>query len=406
MKFEQIEYILPDFWAGYFINGEHLEDNDQDELEKWLECNKKDILDGHWDIKTDESGELEEASFYYSHDASFVGILGCNCFTYIFNKRVKLANVSNSLKRRFVKDSGLNINVFSEPYFQLSLELYEKDFQSLSKYEKEFLPTLRELGNESLFIEESEKVTNKVKLLLQDRIEYGRFISNNTKDITDRIKELEKGKIFRALYHMDNVDFKYVSIDMKQANFNIFKSLGIIPKEYKDYVDLIDSQTDYEYFSKSKYTRQVIFGHLNPKRARTYMKLITLELLNSLPKDIQDKVITFNTDEIVFKVESEKEAELIYDSVYKDEVFKFDFNGYSFPLNVSTFDLYSIKDKKEKAYYYKDYGYKQELKGVPSMFYIQYYKYLNKMEILETDKVFYYEGEIASFRDSVFDKKD
>jgi hypothetical protein len=403
MRFKQIEYTLPDFWSGYLINGEPLqEDQDQKELDIWLKEEK--IEEGFWDIKTDISGEIEEPSFYKYHDAISVGILACNCYTYVLNKEIKYKEVSNSLKRRFVKDAGLNIDVLQEPHFSLALELYEEDFSAISKYE-EFLHTLEVIGNEESFVKESELLTNGLIDRISENEKYKEFNTLKNKEMSEEIQKLKANHKFSKFYHTDNVDKKYLSVDMKQANFNVFKSLGIFDSSYDNYADLIASQTKYKYFAQSKYTRQVIFGHLNPKRARMYMEYTMLKLLDSFSEDIQSKLFAFNTDEIIFQVDSEEEAERITDLLYTDKEFKFVLNGNTFPLNISVFDLYVIKDKKEKTYFYKDYGYKTELKGVPKMFYIQYYKHLNGIKIEDTDLAFYYEGEMAKFINSVFEEK-
>jgi len=403
MRFKQTEYILPDFWSGYLINGEPLEEcQDQEDLDTWLKDEK--IEEGFWDIKTDTNGELEETSFYKYHDAMSVGVFACNCYTYIFNTEIKYKQVSNSLKRRFVKDAGLNIDVLQEPHFSLALELYEEDFSAISKYE-EFLDTLEIIGTEEDFVKESELLTNGLIDRITENEKYKNFNSLKNTEISEEIRKLKAKHKFSKFYHTDNVDKKYLSVDMKQANFNIFKSLGIFNSSYSNYTDLIMSQTEYKYFAQSKYTRQVIFGHLNPKRARMYMEYTMLKLLDSLDSKIQSKLFAFNTDEIIFQVENEEEAEKITDLLYIDEEFKFSLNDYNFPLNISVFDLYTIKDKKEKTYFYKDYGYKTELKGVPKMFYIQYYKHLNGIKIEDTDLAFYYEGEMAKFINSVFEEK-
>jgi len=80
--FEQIEYNLPDFWASAIINDDWsgLSDEESNQLRNFLES--EDLGDGHWNI------EDQEAFFMKFHDAIGVGVLACDCFLYIWNKRV------------------------------------------------------------------------------------------------------------------------------------------------------------------------------------------------------------------------------------------------------------------------------------------------------------------------------
>ena len=41
--------------------------------------------------------------------------------------------LTNSLKKRFASDLKLPINIFSEPYFEYFMELYDSDFNTKEK---------------------------------------------------------------------------------------------------------------------------------------------------------------------------------------------------------------------------------------------------------------------------------
>ena len=69
-----------------------------------------------------------------------------------------------------------------------------------------------------------------------------------------------------SIYKKTNTGKILLSIDLSNANFNALRKFDeslVINK--KNYYEFISEFTEIEHIRKSKYIRQVIFGHTNPK---------------------------------------------------------------------------------------------------------------------------------------------
>jgi hypothetical protein len=341
--------------------------------------------------------------------------------------------LSNSIKKRFVKDTGLPINIYQEPYFLDSLITLNKDFDSINKF-KQLIKLLEFQGLESgtyekFFFEEGSNIVEKVQkeLISYDGYKKVNHDNNFFKDELIFIRDTKKEyKFNKNLYTQQNINKKFISIDLKQANFNTFCAFDIIDKEkYKTYQDMIKniSNTNFEYYIESKQIRQIIFGGLMPKKVRQISEYIILNLLKFIEKNenlknilIFDNII-INNDEIVFEL-NENMNKIKLDELLNlfliDKKYQFKFNDYNFPLNIETFILKDIIDKNDKVYFIKEYFkldnnnqplfIKQELKTVPGLFYLQFYKKMNDLVIGYNDLVFFYEGQIARFETDMFTK--
>ena len=181
------------------------------------------------------------------------------------------------------------------------------------------------------------------------------------------------------------------------------------------YENWVKKFTDLEYIIESKYTRQVVFGKLNPSRqikVENYMiyqalqKYLTLfECLN-----INVEVASFCTDEVVFDVTDS--FKYILDNMYAikhlqkclkdDDKINVDVEFYR--LSLQKFKTYkdaeipvymkTYLDNKERG---KFSAVVYDLSSVPSFYYAQVYKLIHGMKVTETDMKFYMEGQIAKF---------
>ena len=59
--------------------------------------------------------------------------------------------ITNKLKERFCKDNNLNIKIFQEPYFTQRLNLYDKQFDVLNKWNI-FLSEISEFKTEEFYL--------------------------------------------------------------------------------------------------------------------------------------------------------------------------------------------------------------------------------------------------------------
>ena len=69
--------------------------------------------------------------------------------------------VTDTLKQRFCKDMNLSIKIFEEPYFANFLELYDKQFKSISKYNR-FIEAVNKFGSEQAYFEAYNSLKDRV----------------------------------------------------------------------------------------------------------------------------------------------------------------------------------------------------------------------------------------------------
>lgn len=320
----------------------------------------------------------------------------------------------NSLKKRFVSDHNLPIIIFEEPDFEYFLNLYEEQFGAKTKWDKLINVIDKKFnGNPNLFLEEFARVRNNMIESVLNNKYYQEF--NESKDILSKYNLPKLNYPKSNVYKETNNGRYFLSIDLKKANFTalMYHDSRILGEEtIISYEDWVKKFTDLEYIIESKYTRQVVFGKLNPSRQikvenymiyQAFQKYLTLfEKLN-----IKAEVVSFCTDEFVFDVTDSFQNILDNLQAIKDlcKSLKEDDN-----INVDI-ELYRLYLHKFKTYkdaeipvYMKVYlGNKDDnsdiykLFSVPSFYYAQVYKLINGMKVTETDMKFYMEGQIAKF---------
>jgi len=303
------------------------------------------------------------------------------------------------LRRRFIKDYDLPFNLIHSPYFEERLELAEHDYFAKTKYHN--LLTLideRFDGKVSKFLEEYENVKSNIIKTVQNSEAYKDFISNDKFLIRD-IKLICPN---RNLYTNEQDGCLFVSFDMKKANFQTLKYANpSIVYDTKTYEEFIGKFTDLEYFKESKYTRQRIFGELNPKRTMALEQYIT----NEFAKEYKQRMgiygfvpFSLKNDEIIFKFEGNEEQfkdfhinpNIEYNGIiYK--VSKFKLHARQFKLATSS-SILTVYEKED----YLD-AHRRILKAVPATYYPQVDKLLRGEKINDSDLKFYYEHEICSF---------
>lgn len=299
---------------------------------------------------------------------------------------------------RFVSDLNLPLNVLSSPYFEDRLELLENEFNALTKYEN-VLSLIKERfnGDTSSFLEYYHQVRDNIITAVTNSEAYKDFIEDKK-----YVKNIDLVCCNRNLYTNEQDGGLFVSYDMKKANFQALKYANpAIVYDADTYEDFIGKFTDLEYIKESKYTRQVIFGKMNPKKTINLEKWITNEFSKQFIMDgIDDRLEPFslNADEIIFKFNgNEEEFEKL--NIKPTIIFEgVEYKGSKFKLYARNFKLTnsnSILTVYEKEDYLN--GRRRILKGVPATYYPQVYKLLNGMEIIESDLIFYYEHELAKF---------
>jgi hypothetical protein len=303
------------------------------------------------------------------------------------------------LRRRFVSDYNLPIQLIHSPYFEERIELLEKEYSAKSNYNK-LLNLIKEDFENNIvkFLEEYHSVRDKIINTVINSQPFKDFNSNN-----DIIKKFKPICDTRNLYTREQNGCLFISYDMKKANFQALKYAD--PKIVLDadtYEDFIGKFTDLDYVKNSKYTRQVIFGKMNPSRTISLERWLTNEFAKYLVEKLPSNFLPFsiNADEIIFKFIGSEEEFKNYDA---EQHVPITYNGIEFTLN--KFKLHervfklATSSSQLVVYEKEDYinGHKRLLKAVPAHYFTQVYKLLNGMEIKPSDLKFYYEHEICSF---------
>lgn len=315
---------------------------------------------------------------------------------------------NKDLANRFVKDYKLPIQLTDEKYFFYFLDLYEDIFSSKTKYEK-LCKLIEERFDSSpvLFLNEYYNIRNEIILSTERNEAYLKF--NNMP--MDRFSIPKRNITSNDVYNESNIGKWFVSFDLKKANFQALKYVDKqIVLNTNTYEEFIQKFTDIYYVSESKYTRQVVFGKLNPKRQITVEKFIINEIYEHIIKHYcDDTCVSFSQDELVFKVDDSFNGDLaqIYNLMNSLEMLVMGIkNKLGFDIRCELFTLYDVRlscDKfKRSAYYLKDSYYfsddikvfsnKKTLTKVPMTYYAIVYKLLNGIELQEEDYHFDYEG--------------
>lgn len=249
-----------------------------------------------------------------------------------------MSNISDesmlALKQRFCKDNKVAIQLFDEPYFTERIKLLD-----LTTEWHRFLYMI-----ETEFDNSAEKFFEYSSDLMNLIVEYIKnsetFRSLNTSDMNLYKVENKhrQGDVFKNEY----VGKSFISIDIKKANFSALvhysKENGFDFNDNSfDYAEFMRRFTEIEYFAKSKYIRQVVFGKCNPSRQITYEKSImnkVYEFLCSRYEEFDNSVVTFCNDEIVIDIEK-LEPSHVNDLIYFVEGLSVEL----IPLHVEKFKL-------------------------------------------------------------------
>ena len=311
------------------------------------------------------------------------------------------------LRGRFVSDYNLPCSLVISPYFEDRLELMERDYSAKTKYDN-LLTLIKERfdNNPNKFLEEYHKVRDNIITTVLNSEAYKDFISND-KYLVDNFKPICPSK---NLYTNEQDGGLFLSFDMKKANFQTLRYANpAIVFDCNTYEDFIGKFTDLDYVKESKYTRQVIFGKLNPKRTMALEQSITNEFASELIASamrfcgicIIERFTPFSlkTDEIIFKFDgSEEEFEKLkfeptfeYDGItYKVSKFKLHARQFKLATSSSILTVYEKEDYLNER--------RRILKAVPATYYPQVDKLLRGEKInAQSDLIFYYEHELCQF---------
>jgi len=302
-------------------------------------------------------------------------------------------SISKKLHSRFIKDYSLPIPVTESPYFDYFINLYDDLYNTIAKFDV-FKTSIAKYKNEQLFFEQYNRIKDKIITAIKQTDAYNQFI---TIDIQKKYNyDGTKWNKRTQVYKPENDQQWFISLDLIKANYNSMQYVNPDLVLHTDnYRELMSQFTDDPYFLDSKYIRQVIFGNLNPKRQQHVQKYIMGQIDHTIIErcDIQlDWIDCSTADEITFRIPRELICE------YKIKIIEATHNylpQFVHMIRVDVFQLHRIKDTK---YYVKEFEDKSlEFKGVPKVFFAQYYKRFKQLSIVKEDLIFEYEKQMCTF---------
>lgn len=300
--------------------------------------------------------------------------------------------ISIRAKERFCKDCNLPIKIFQEPYFTDRLQLFDKFYGTLKKWDI-FVEELKKYKNEQDYFEEYNRVKDAAINSIKETTDYQLFNNEDMNSYQVTYKDLPAKDIF----HPNNDRKMFLSIDMRKANFSsLYHYSKDIFSGANTWEEFIGKFTDNKHIINSKYIRQVVLGNCNPKRHITYEKYlmdkVLYVLINKFNYSIND-VVFFSNDEIVLSMEPYS-----YCSTLKKHTQKTLEDYLTIPLKVELFRLHKIKNVN--GYYkeiFEDDGTKIEFKCLDNYMFPFVARAFLGEEVTESDKVFYHEGLLAKF---------
>lgn len=292
---------------------------------------------------------------------------------------------NHNIRNRFIGDYNFPFNIIQNPYFCYFIELFNEDF-NCKQYLEYLNVVLQDCEKEEDFFQISSNLINGIINEVSSSEVYQKFL-NEDLSLFDVNISFSKSK---DIYIESNDNKEFISIDLKEANFNsmkyyssdLFNSFG----KPNSFIDLIKSRTNYEYFINSKKIRQIIFGNLCPKRQTRIQKWLIYNIVSQLPKC---DIITVSHDEIIISKNS-----LDMESLLKTK------DDFKVPVHIKSFKLNKIENHPYFLKIYDD-G-KIEFKKVPCYLMPQVYKKVKNLGINEYDITFYYEKHLVKFINPIF----
>lgn len=313
-----------------------------------------------------------------------------------------------NLRKRFVSDFNIPIQIFHNPYFSERLEILNVDFSAKNMYNR----LIKDISDnfdcdEEAFLTMYAEVRENIIQKTKSSKAYNDFLNVNVDDF--KFEPLPVGNV--KLYteeQADEEDNMFVSFDLKHANFQALRWFNSdIFEGCKTYSDYVHTFTNSDYISSSKYTRQVIFGQLNPKRTILIEKLLVSKLYHYLKEayPFWGEPFSINNDEIIYKLSKKhfdqydfQNARNISDNILSDlnisvHIDKFRLHMHKFIRECSKSPLLTFE--KCSAFNYS--GLKKDLHCVPCIYAPQVYKLIHSQPITDNDLVFYHEHELSKF---------
>lgn len=318
-----------------------------------------------------------------------------------------------NLAARFVDDCKYPISITNDRnLFIYQLALFDKSFGTLKEWESLWKTIDMSFGgNPAEFLQQYYNIRDRI---ITETEKSEAFKAFNSADLKKYAVEKHEGVSSKNVYNDTNIGHSFLSIDLKKANFQaIYRFDPKIVRNAETYEDFIGLFTNLDYVRKSKYTRQVIFGKMNPSRQITIEKWLTEKVLKvckdlkNLPIDMKsDKsLVCLCNDEIVLNADSDTFLwnKTIKRCIEDDIMMETGINVSAEAFKLHGYCLVSKKTGHQRAtFYVKEFineGRENKFVSVPGTYYPIVYKLYNKMKLEERDMHFIYEKIDCIFND-------
>jgi hypothetical protein len=296
-------------------------------------------------------------------------------------------------RRNFVKDMGLPVSVFIDPkvfLFQLNrTNFLYNGIEKLNLLKKEY----ENLGSYEAVINQFDSALKRIVNDISSNLEYQQFCIENFEHLS-RVENKAK------IYHPDNDQSNFISIDLKQANFQALRWVDpSLVNNHSSYKELLSEYTNSEYVASSKKMRQIIFGNLNPQRQQRIQQHIMSELLNAIAEEgmpLHDAMLA-SADELIVKYTPEIELQV---NAAISKLKKQNDKNINLQFHVVPFKLHCLPGVGHEAYYCKtkiDGKNLLSLHCVPSQLVCETLCYLKGESPMPGDMAFEVDGRIASY---------
>ena len=306
-----------------------------------------------------------------------------------------------ALNKHFSRLKRLPITVYDSPYFEQRLKICDEMTPGLISDYFSFTCNVGaqfDSSEEKYFAHYNEVKDSAIKYI-QSTEGYHAFANVDINYLPLVLWKKKYPK--RDLYKEDNDGQTFISIDMKQANYNAWNFLfPDIFKGFDSWEALIHSYTNVDLIINSKYVRQVILGACNPKRQITCEHYLMGSLLDHLleQKPTLD-IYSLGEDEILIKNNDidffENELEQILASA-PDNLGNI--------VRAEYFELRKIKGTDGWMKFIYDDGElsdRPKFKCLDAEIYHQVVKHYYGMPIEEDDLVFYHNNRLARFLEPI-----
>ena len=301
--------------------------------------------------------------------------------------------MENKLKQRFVKDYNLPINIYDDRLFSYYIGLY--DFFPVDTYVK-LCQDIEEKygGNLSLWLDYCAKVRDAAIFGVIESDKYKSF--NDSKNLLKEYDiDIQIGE--HSLYSLETDGKRYVSIDLKKANFQALKFAGVL--DDASYDDFIRKYGGDDYIVNSKYLRQVIFGKMNPGRTIKVEKYIVSKIHEIVsPVFLDWKLFSFNSDELIYSLEDFYPSEDNLNSIVKAVKELLDIDVRAEYVEIKKLPIVNANGNNIDAYVRTNINTNESvLKKASTIFFPQIYKLWKGKEIQDEDLYVYFEDQLAKF---------